>query len=145
MYTEVDTLILKHGNRSMKALYVAMMDKDNLSIEIPMAIVMDQRCGIERATEAADELKLNPVTYIVGATPLIMAVCVGRVDVAKYLIAAGANFDAVDNVGQTPLHIAVRSGQFKAVEALVMLGANLNAADKGCALHNQNLTNTIRP
>eukprot|EP00742_Colponemidia_sp_Colp-10_P019970 GILJ01023215.1.p1 GENE.GILJ01023215.1~~GILJ01023215.1.p1 ORF type:complete len:175 (-),score=19.36 GILJ01023215.1:205-729(-) len=127
---EVNKYYRNHKNRPMRALYEALKDAANPSIELPMAIVMDQRCGIERATDVADRLRVNPHgVNMFSATPLMMAIYVGRIDVAKALIAAGANPSAADYNGQTPLHIAAEYGNVRAIEVLVKLGANLLAAD----------------
>eukprot|EP00744_Colponema_vietnamica_P008322 GILI01011882.1.p1 GENE.GILI01011882.1~~GILI01011882.1.p1 ORF type:complete len:122 (-),score=23.71 GILI01011882.1:546-911(-) len=67
---EVNTYYRNHKNRPMRALYEALKDAANPGIELPMAIVMDQRCGIERRAEEADVL----LRFLVGATPLMIAI-----------------------------------------------------------------------
>ena len=50
--------------------------------------------------------------------------------VARALLAAGANHDAMDNWGERPLHKAAQRGRGAVVAALLATGANPNAMDK---------------
>jgi ankyrin repeat protein len=54
------------------------------------------------------------------------AVSKGRVDVAKLLLAAGAELNAQDNIGGTPLHVAAFFGCVEAVKLLIESGAHRN-------------------
>eukprot|EP00742_Colponemidia_sp_Colp-10_P020863 GILJ01024368.1.p1 GENE.GILJ01024368.1~~GILJ01024368.1.p1 ORF type:complete len:261 (-),score=42.01 GILJ01024368.1:547-1329(-) len=151
---EVDKLLLKHNNRPMKALQEILRDAANEVIELPMTIIMDPRCGIERRAEEGLPWDLN------DATPLFMAIYAGRVDVAllaacadpnakcsdgstslmesarngdleaiEFLISYGADIDAVDEDDRTPLHHAAMWGQAAVIELLERSGANLEAVD----------------
>lgn len=51
------------------------------------------------------------------------------IDVVKYLIEKGADFDSSDNVGKTPLHLVSRSGNLGAARYLIEKGANFNSTD----------------
>eukprot|EP00042_Codosiga_hollandica_P053000 m.683146 g.683146 ORF g.683146 m.683146 type:complete len:293 (-) comp58604_c0_seq11:572-1450(-) len=50
--------------------------------------------------------------------------------VLKSLLAAGANYQAVDNMSRTPLHHAAMSGSVACIDALIQAGANHEARDK---------------
>lgn len=52
-----------------------------------------------------------------------------RPDLARVLIANGADVNATDKFGQTPLHAAVGSGRIDLVELLISRGAAINAKD----------------
>ena len=62
-------------------------------------------------------------------TPLHCAVSNGHGDMAKALIAAGADPAGVDVAGQTALHLAALSGQTDLVSHLVKLGVDTEAHD----------------
>src|SRR5688572_17321900 len=62
-------------------------------------------------------------------TPLHAAVAGGHVDVSLFLIARGADADAVDAGRHTPLHIAAEAGYLPVVEALLARGADPHAVD----------------
>lgn len=47
-------------------------------------------------------------------TPLMIAVSAGKTDIVKYLIAKGAQVNAVNNNGQCPLHYAASKDRFEA-------------------------------
>lgn len=49
---------------------------------------------------------LNVKEHIGGSTPLIMATLLGKTDMAKALINAGANLNLKNNDGSTALHVA---------------------------------------
>ena len=62
-----------------------------------------------------------------GGTPLHYAVGEGRNEIAKLLIAKGANVNAKDGNGSTPLHYANTK---EIAEPLIAEGANVNAKNK---------------
>ncbi|KAF4333516.1 ankyrin repeat [Fusarium beomiforme] len=70
-------------------------------------------------------------------TPLLTALSLGKLDIARLLIRSGAKIDAPDIHGKTNLHYAVQSGDAKMVRDLLELGADVLAADKAgiAALH----------
>ena len=62
----------------------------------------------------------------VGWAPLHWAAENGQTDVAKALIAAGADLNAKDQFRCAPLHRAVRNGYIDVVQALLTAGADVN-------------------
>ena len=64
-----------------------------------------------------------------GWTPLHAAVYSGHREVAKFLIASGADINAKDIFGLTPLHGPALSGRKEAVDLLIANGADINAKD----------------
>lgn len=63
-----------------------------------------------------------------GRTPLITAVVADSIEVAKVLLAAGADIEGVDSqLGATPLSWAACAGRFNAVSFLLSKGARINA------------------
>eukprot|EP00759_Apiculatamorpha_spiralis_P052621 PhF_6_TR5876/c0_g1_i1/m.8554 len=126
--SEVDSLLLEHGNRPMKAFLVVLQDtncKSNQGIALPMAIIMDRRCGIERRFKEADGPR-----YFVGASPLMLALYERRLDVAKALFTAGADPNAKASTGRNSLMEAALKGILEAVDSLISYGADIHAVDK---------------
>lgn len=70
-------------------------------------------------------------------TPLHWAAYRGSLEVAKVLVAHGADAGARDSQGRTPLHAAVEGGEPELVEFLLSLGvdANFRADDSWSPLH----------
>ncbi len=66
-----------------------------------------------------------------GWTPLLYAASGGQTEVARYLLDAGANVNAVSPNGTTPLMMAVRGGYAPTVDLLLSHGADVNQ-------HNEN-------
>jgi uncharacterized protein len=62
-------------------------------------------------------------------TPLHAATAGRHEDVSVFLIARGADVNAVDAGGHTPLHIAAENGELPVVEALLARGADPHAVD----------------
>src|ERR1700733_414874 len=73
------------------------------------------------ATDPADEH---------GCRPLGWAVANDDVDMAKLLLARGANIDCANKLGQVPLLIATTRGNVNMVCLLVEKGANINYTDE---------------
>jgi len=63
-------------------------------------------------------------------TPLLIACYDGHVDVARLLLAHGAEVDRANKLGGTPLFIACLSGHVDAARLLLDKGADVNKADK---------------
>ena len=75
------------------------------------------------------------ITSPYDGTALIAAAHLGRTEVVRLLIAAGAPLDHVNNLGWTAVMEAVTLGDggkahIETLEALVQAGANLNIADR---------------
>ena len=64
-----------------------------------------------------------------GGTPLHYAVGEGRNEIAKLLIAKGADVNAKGSIGQTSLHDAIDRGHKETAELLIANGADVNAND----------------
>ena len=67
-----------------------------------------------------------------GSTPLHCATWKGHVDVAEFLVQAGADVNAVnqnEHWGTTPLHAAAHANQVKIAQLLLDNGANTKAKD----------------
>ncbi|WP_419214522.1 ankyrin repeat domain-containing protein [Wolbachia endosymbiont of Rhagoletis cingulata] len=62
--------------------------------------------------------------------PLGMAISLGRMELAEYLIDKGADINRQDNIGRTFLHKAAEGGNSAAVKFLVEKGARLDVLDK---------------
>ncbi len=61
-----------------------------------------------------------------GWTPLIYAATGGHDDVVRYLLAEGADIDAVSPNGTTALMMAAREGRLSTLDLLIARGANVN-------------------
>jgi ankyrin repeat protein len=71
-----------------------------------------------------------------GSTPLHNALKNGHENIAKLLIAEGADINASDRDGTEPLHLAVMKGFLKVAELLIAKGADVNC-------HNEDLTSPL--
>ena len=65
-----------------------------------------------------------------GATPLILAVCNGNIDIARLLLDYGALVDKATNGGMTPLMIASDNNEISLAKFLLESGADVNKMDK---------------
>jgi ankyrin repeat protein len=63
-----------------------------------------------------------------GLTPLHLAASASLHDVAKKLLARGANANVADRAAEMPLHIAASRGDVAMARLLIDHGANVNAA-----------------
>eukprot|EP00744_Colponema_vietnamica_P006877 GILI01009947.1.p1 GENE.GILI01009947.1~~GILI01009947.1.p1 ORF type:complete len:232 (+),score=59.74 GILI01009947.1:70-696(+) len=133
---EVDSLLQKHSNRPLKALWEVLNDKANTDIELPMAVIKDRRCGIRLRAELADGpmksgMDFINMAYFEGATPLIMAVHAGRNDVVSALLANGADYEATFGTSfMTATHVAAITNNAGAIELLASYGADVSKPDK---------------
>ncbi|MCU1335726.1 MAG: hypothetical protein JWO19_1307 [Bryobacterales bacterium] len=62
-------------------------------------------------------------------TPLLYAARDGRTEIARMLLAAGANLNQTEANGESPLLIAILNGQIEVAQYLLDKGANPNATD----------------
>ncbi|KAE9066191.1 hypothetical protein PF005_g27076 [Phytophthora fragariae] len=75
-----------------------------------------------------DEQVQHPRTD--GKTALHCSTSDDAYDVAKFLLDAGANIDALDESGKTPLHYCVQEGGLLVTDLLLSRGASIDAEDK---------------
>lgn len=64
-----------------------------------------------------------------GCVPLHYASTMGDLEVVKYMVEKGADFNMKDNFEQTPLHLAAMYGKLEVVKYLKERGAILNVVD----------------
>ncbi len=107
---------------------------DSYSIDgypaLHMAIKMNFPVAVKLLLEAKCDVEIkckNDLTAGKGETPLHCVAFWGHDEIAKMLISAGANVNAVDEKLYTPLHNAVSAGNVGVVKLLVMNGANKQA------------------
>lgn len=74
---------------------------------------------------SVEALDYKPPTTL-GWTPLLEAAAHGQAEVAKLLLAHGANVNKAAEWGDTPLHIAILGGHSEVVALLVRGGANVD-------------------
>lgn len=60
-----------------------------------------------------------------GATPLLLAISLDKINVAEALITFRADVNIADIDGLTPLHLAAQSGDFGLVKSLINNGADV--------------------
>ena len=63
-------------------------------------------------------------------TPLLHAVCSGKLEIVRALVANRAEVDKTDVYGRSPLYFAAQKGHKKIVEILLDAGANPNMQDQ---------------
>ncbi len=60
-----------------------------------------------------------------GATPLLLAISLGQIEMALFLIHQGADVNIGDNEGITPIHLAAQFNNLDLVKRLIDKGANI--------------------
>jgi ankyrin repeat protein len=68
-------------------------------------------------------------TFSAGSTPLHVAAIHGQTAIARDLLKAGADVDALGDIGSTPLHQAAFNGHKPMVDLLLKHGADLTRKD----------------
>jgi ankyrin repeat protein/WD40 repeat protein/tetratricopeptide (TPR) repeat protein len=79
----------------------------------------DEQIAILLVNTARNKPALLELTNQYGEVPLAVAVCNGHVSIARYLIQAGANVNAVANYQNSILHYAVMSGLAEMVSLIL--------------------------
>ena len=88
--------------------------------------------------------------FIDGTTPIHYTLLIGKFDIVKVLLEAGANVNLEDNEGETPIYTAAWSEHLETVKLLIESGANVNHENnKGETVLSQivfynNLTKTVK-
>jgi len=137
----------EEDNSGCTALYWAAMQGSKDLVELLIAKGAAPISAIHLAARAGDLAKVKSLveegtdvnTKGKGSgdeTPLFAAIRADNADnsdVAKFLIAKGADVNAKDKNGQTPLHEACEHGMRNMVELLIAEGADVNAKDNGGA------------
>jgi ankyrin repeat protein len=86
--------------------------------------------GFEGRTPLAPSTEVKAAEFASGwLTPLMLAAREGSVDVARILVGAGADVNAVAGDGKTALAIAIFNGNYEAATLLVDSKADVNRAD----------------
>jgi uncharacterized protein len=86
--------------------------------------------GFEGRTPLANRTEAKPEEFASGwLTPLMLAAREGHVGVARLLVGAGADIDAVAGDGKTALAIAIFDGSYELASFLVDNHADVNKAD----------------
>ena len=86
--------------------------------------------GFEGRTPLTDATNAKPAEFASGwLTPLMLAAREGDVEIARILIAAGADVDSEGGDGKTALSLAIFNGNYEAASLLVDSKADVNKAD----------------
>jgi len=99
--------------------------------------------------ELAAELQERHV--VTGDTPLIVATRFGHLQIVQYLLACGADKEAVNAEGETPLIVACRLNRDSIVQHLIKLSVNLEVKNNesvtalawACAEGHENVVRTL--
>ena len=100
--------------------------------DTPLHIAVSNRASEEASLPTVNRLinggaDLNLGDKKSGATPLIQAASLGKIETTNRLLEAGASPDIPDSEGLTPLHAAARQPSSKITERLLQAKANLHA------------------
>jgi ankyrin repeat protein len=86
--------------------------------------------GFEGRTPIANRTEARPEDFASGwLTPLMLAAREGDVDLARILLAAGADVDAIAGDGKTALSLAIFNGNYEVASFLVDSKADVNKAE----------------
>ena len=88
---------------------------------------------VQRILRISNALDTAQIATLTGTTTALhYAAQRGHMDVVDWLIAKGADVDAINSAGDTPLHYAAKAGHKNIVELLIVKEADVNAkTDKG--------------
>ncbi|MBQ0052425.1 MAG: ankyrin repeat domain-containing protein [Treponema sp.] len=98
-----------------------------------LATIMGHTGIVDYILNQKTSLRLSDILAaqdISGATPLHEAVRYGKVDIARLLLAAGAQVDALDSIGKTPIMLIMPvEAQYTLYATLLQYKANVNQKD----------------
>jgi ankyrin repeat protein len=101
----------------------------NVNARSKVIPVSNKRLG-EANTPRASMPDEKPEGYANGGlTPLLFAAREGRLEIARLLVAAGANVNAIAGDGKNPLGMAIYNGSFELASWLIDNGADVNHPD----------------
>ncbi len=102
-------LLLSMGLCQSTSVFAQAKPKSKVQVKAPAedlhtAVLKGNMAALKQHIAAGSDL--NVKENMGGSTPLIMATLLGKTDMAKALIDAGANLNLKNNDGSTALHIA---------------------------------------
>lgn len=86
------------------------------------AVLTAAAANASASTGAGGDSSKNSET---STNPLLTAISMGNLEIARLLIQAGAKLDIADSTGNTPLHRAVKRGDVSTVTSLLEVGADV--------------------
>lgn len=151
-HTELAMLLLERGANIEEVNdegYTPLMEAAREGHEDMVALLLSQGADINAQTDETQETALtlaccggflDVADFLIKAgadieaganTPLAEAAQEGHLDLVKHLIAAGANVNATSATGDTPLMYACENGHTDVMEVLLEAGANLEQEAEG--------------
>jgi ankyrin repeat protein len=130
-YIDLIKLLIAHkadvGGRDSSgqtALHLAMHGDLELT-----RLLLDAGASVHERLFEQDHSILRKPPRSAGNTPLHWAAETGRLDLAKLLLAYGADVNAKNQSSQTPVYFAARANQIEMAKFLFARGAKINARD----------------
>lgn len=151
-HTELAMLLLERGANIEEVNdegYTPLMEAAREGHEDMVALLLSQGADINAQTDETQETALTlaccggfleVADFLIKAgadieaganTPLAEAAQEGHLELVKHLIAAGANVNAASATGDTPLMYACENGHTDVMEVLLEAGANLEQEAEG--------------
>ncbi len=120
--------------QALRPIHRAVLAGDGKMVELlanrgskPDAVMLAALGRLETLKTLVNGRRTSEVSIDDGFTLLHAAALFDRVDVARFLLEADADPNAVWSARRSPLHLAARQGGAKMVELLVSSGAKVNA------------------
>ncbi len=120
-------VIEKGGSMTIHAGAKVIIGRPGPAPKLTQAAKAGDLQKVKERLDAGDELD---ATDLALKTPLLLSLEAGAVEVARYLLAMGANVADASAEGLTPLHVAAARGLDAVVDALLAEGADANAKTK---------------